>query len=153
MPEGAPMPLPDPPEKHLLGLVEAQARRIDSQAGEIERLGKRVESLQKDKLEAQLKADERPFKYSQLRLEAQLGLWKVVAASIAGVVVAALLFALVWFRHAELAELLRAARQAAAVPVAAVPAAAGASATAGPGPAPGGAAGSDPKQALTDKPR
>lgn len=109
MSSGAPMPPPAPAEKHVLDLVEAQAKRIDIQASEIERRWQEVKGLHAQVRDADRRADESPLKYAQLKLEAYLGLWKVVSVAVAVVIVALLVAALLWFRHKELAELVKAA--------------------------------------------
>lgn len=126
----------------MLDLIEAQAGRISTQAEEIDRLSKAVQTLQAQKLEVERRLDEHRWKYPQLQLEARIGLWKVLIVALAVVVVAWILAALVFFKHRELAELLEASSRSEATvaaksqaswvqtPAASGPAAEGASAAA-----------------------
>lgn len=133
------MPPPAPAEKHLPELIEAQAKRIESLAREIEKQRLEVNGLHEQKRVADQKADESTLKYAQLKLEAYLGLWKVVIVAIAVVIVACLIAALLWFRHKDLAELVKAARPEKPAQIASAPAAAGGSASAVASSAPGDA--------------
>ena len=85
----------------MLDLIEAQAKRIDTQATEIKDLWTQVKDLHREKLLAEDKSSELCKKYSQLDLEAQLGLKKVV------IVVGAIAFMLGLTLH-ELPDVLKA---------------------------------------------
>jgi hypothetical protein len=128
-----------PVDKPQIDLIAAQANRIGAQVAEIDRLWQEVQVLHKHKLDAERKVDEHRLKYAQLRLEAWLGLWKLVTVAAAVVVVAGLLAGLIAFKPKEVADLLKAARPA--EPSASAPAAkpAGGSSPASSSSAPGGA--------------
>lgn len=132
MRHGAPNPAPAPVERRSLELIAAQAARINSQVKEINTLWAEVKRRREKEADDNKQAAERSSKYGQLKLEAQLGLCKVVIIAIAVVfaieIVASLFAALMWFRHKELTELVKAAR--APAPVASAPMAAGSSAPA-----------------------
>lgn len=117
-PEPAAAPAPTPVEKHMLELIEAQARRIAAQAAELEGSRAGLKDPDMQSLLADVKKREIDSRHAQLRLEAWLGLTKVAI-----VVIAVTL--LLWFKLPELLDLLDALRSEPSAPAEIVSAAGG----------------------------